>query len=326
MEEDAGKLIHDPWEDSTLVDYNRCGVPLLEIVSEPDIRTADEAVEYIEKLRAILQYTDVSDCRMQEGSLRADINLSVRPAGSATLGVRTEMKNMNSFKAISRAIDSEAERQIEALEEGGRVVQETRRWDDNKDRSFSMRSKEDAHDYKYFPEPDIPPVDIADDLVEQIRSALPELPEQKKVRYLRDLGLPEYDTDIITGSIHLVRVFEKAAEVSGNPKEAANWIMGDLLKLLNDSRTLPETMAFDPAHLGRIIQLLAEGKINRGTAKKVFAEVFCSNTDPDTYIKANNLELLTDSNAICDAIRRVVSENEKSVTEYKAARHRRSSI
>lgn len=320
MEEDAGKLIHDPWEDSTLVDYNRCGVPLLEIVSEPDIRTADEAVEYIEKLRAILQYTDVSDCRMQEGSLRADINLSVRPAGSATLGVRTEMKNMNSFKAISRAIDSEAERQIEALEEGGRVVQETRRWDDNKDRSFSMRSKEDAHDYKYFPEPDIPPVDIADDLVEQIRSALPELPEQKKVRYLRDLGLPEYDTDIITGSIHLVRVFEKAAEVSGNPKEAANWIMGDLLKLLNDSRTLPETMAFDPAHLGRIIQLLAEGKINRGTAKKVFAEVFCSNTDPDTYIKANNLELLTDSNAICDAIRRVVSENEKSVTEYKAGK------
>ena len=199
MEEDAGKLIHDPFEDCTLVDYNRCGVPLLEIVSEPDLRSAEEAVEYLEKLRAVLQYVGVSDCKMQEGSLRADINLSVRPAGSQELGVRTEMKNMNSFRAIARAIESESQRQIDLLESGERVIQQTRRWDDSKGESTAMRSKEDAQDYKYFPEPDLPPISISDEEVERVRASLPELPEQKKKRYMEELGLSAYDTDMITG-------------------------------------------------------------------------------------------------------------------------------
>ncbi len=320
MEEDAGKLIHDPWEDSTLVDYNRCGVPLLEIVSEPDLRSADEAIEYLEKLKAILQYTDVSDCRMQEGSLRADINLSVRPTGSTELGVRTEMKNMNSFKAISRAIESETKRQIELLEDGKRVVQETRRWDDNKGQSYAMRSKEDAHDYKYFPEPDLPPVEISEKMIEDIRAGMPELPEQKKKRYMETLGLPEYDTGIITNSIHLVKLFEQTTEICGSPKEAANWIMGDLLKLLNDTQTLPENMTFNGAYLGRIIKLLTEGKINRGTAKKVLTEVFMNNTEPEEYVKANSLGLMTDNSAMKTAIEKVLTENEKSVAEFKSGK------
>ncbi len=317
MEEDAGKLIHDPWEDSTLVDYNRCGVPLLEIVSEPDLRSAEEAIEYLEKLKAILQYSDVSDCRMQEGSLRADINLSIRPVGTTELGVRTEMKNMNSFKAISRAIESETKRQIELLEDGKRVVQETRRWDDNKGQSYAMRSKEDAQDYKYFPEPDLPPIEISEKMIEDIRAALPELPEKKKQRYIEELGLPVYDTGIITNSIHLVMLFEQTAEICGSPKEAANWIMGDLLKLLNDTQILPENMSFDGSYLGKIINMLAEGKINRGTAKKVLTEVFNSNAEPEQYVKENHLGLMTDNSAIKTAIEKVLAENEKSVAEYK---------
>ena len=320
MEEDAGKLVHDPWEDSTLVDYNRCGVPLLEIVSEPDIRSAEEAVEYLEKLRALLQYTGVSDCKMQEGSLRADINLSVRPVGSAEFGVRTEMKNMNSFKAIARAIKSESERQIELLEEGKKVVQETRRWDDNKGHSYAMRSKEDAQDYKYFPEPDLPPVEISDEQIERTRASMPELPEDKKRRYMTELGLPEYDTGIITGSVYLARLFERTCEICGSPKDAANWIMVDLLKLLNDSKKQPEDMNFDPDSLGKIIVMLEKGKINRGTAKKVFAKVFEENVDPEKYVADNGLGLVTDTGAIRSTIEAVIGENEKSVNEYRSGK------
>lgn len=320
MEEDAGKLIHDPWEDCTLVDYNRCGVPLLEIVSEPDLCSADEAIDYLEKLKSILEYTGVSDCKMQEGSLRADINLSVRPVGQAELGTRTEMKNMNSFKAITRAIESESKRQIELLEEGKRVVQETRRWDDNKGMSYAMRSKEDAHDYKYFPEPDIPPIEISDTHIEDIRISLPELPEQKKQRYISELGLPEYDTQIITSSFHLVALFEKTAEICGNPKDAANWIMVELLKLLNDSGTLPENITFNDSSLGKIIVMLTEGKITRDTAKKVFAKVFAEDVDPQQYVKDNNLAVMTDNTAIKATIEQVIADNKKSVDEYNGGK------
>lgn len=320
MEEDAGKLIHDPWEDCTLVDYNRCGVPLLEIVSEPDICTAEEAVDYVEKLRAILQYIGVSDCKMEEGSLRADVNLSVKPVGQKELGTRTEMKNLNSFKAIARAIESESQRQIELIEEGGKVVQETRRWDDNKGYSYAMRSKEDAQDYKYFPEPDIPPMEISDDRINEIKSSLPELPEQKKERYMNELGLPEYDTGIITNSVYLVKLFEKTCDVCGKPKEAANWIMVELMKLLNDSSTLPENMSFNDESLGKIINILAEGKITRNTAKKVFAKVFAEDVDPVKYIKDNNLMVMTDTSAIKTTIEKVIADNEKSVNEYKGGK------
>ena len=320
MEEDAGKLIHDEWEDCTLVDYNRCGVPLLEIVSEPDFRSAEEVLQYLERLRAILQYIGASDCKMQEGSLRADINLSVRKKGEEKFGVRTEMKNMNSFKAIQRAIEYESQRQIELLEEGGVVTQETRRWDDNKGVSTAMRSKEDAQDYKYFPEPDLPPIEISDEYIENIKNNMPELPREKKQRYMTQLGLPEYDTNILTGSVYLVRLFERTVEVTGNPKDSANWIMGELMKLLNDSQTLPENMSFEFDSLGKIINLVNSGKINRGTGKKVLEKVFTDNVEPEKYIEENNLGAMTDTGAIKSVIEQVIAENEKSVNEYKGGK------
>lgn len=320
MEEDAGKLIHDEFEDCTLVDYNRCGVPLLEIVSEPDFRSAEEVIDYLSKLRAILQYTGVSDCKMQEGSLRADVNLSVRPKGQAEFGTRTEMKNLNSFHAIERAIAYEAQRQIELLEDGEKVVQETRRWDDNKGYSYAMRSKEDAQDYKYFPEPDLPPIEISDEQIEEIKSTMPELPEEKRERYLNELGLPEYDTGIITGDIALVKFFESTLEKCDSPKDVANWIMGEVMKLLNDSATLTENDPLKPEALAAVINMVKSNKINRGTGKKVLEKVFTDGVDPEKYVEENNLAQVTDLSALRPIIEQVIAENEKSVSEYKAGK------
>lgn len=320
MEEDAGKLLHDATPDGTLADYNRCGVPLLEIVSEPDFRSAEEVVDYIEKLRAILQFTGVSDCKMQEGSLRADINLSVREKGSDTLGVRTEMKNMNSLRAIARAINSEFERQAEILEDGGKVIQETRRWDDAKGESSGMRSKEDAQDYKYFPEPDLPPIVITDEQIEAIRAQMPELPEDKKRRYMEELGLPEYDTGILTGSVALVELFETVSELCGDAKTTSNFIMGDVMRLLKDAGKQPEEMDFDPAALATLIKLLNGKKISRQTARKVFEKVFNEHIYPEQYIKENKLEIVTDTGAIKPVVEKVIANNEKSVSEYKGGK------
>lgn len=320
MEEDAGKLIHDEFEDCTLVDYNRCGVPLLEIVSEPDFRSADEVIEYLEKLRAILQFTGVSDCKMQEGSLRADVNLSVRPKGQKEFGTRTEMKNLNSFHAIARAIAYESRRQIDLLEDGEAVVQETRRWDDNKGYSYAMRSKEDAQDYKYFPEPDLPPIEISDARIEEIRESMPELPEQKKRRYREELGLPEYDTEILTGNLAFVTLFEETVKLCDSPKDAANWIMGEVMKLLNDTGTLPEDMTLAPEKLAAVIQMVKSGKINRGTGKTVLEKVFADGVDPESYVKENNLAQITDLSAIRPVLEEVIAANEKSVSEYKAGK------
>lgn len=320
IEEDAGKLIHDEFEDCTLVDYNRCGVPLLEIVSEPDFRSAEEVIDYLSKLRAILQYTGVSDCKMQEGSLRADVNLSVRPKGQAEFGTRTEMKNLNSFHAIERAIAYEAQRQIELIEDGEKVVQETRRWDDNKGYSYAMRSKEDAQDYKYFPEPDLPPIEISDEQIEEIKSTMPELPEEKRERYLNELGLPEYDTGIITGDIALVKFFESTLEKCDSPKDVANWIMGEVMKLLNDSATLTENNPLKPEALAAVINMVKSNKINRGTGKKVLEKVFTDGVDPEKYVEENNLAQVTDLSALRPIIEQVIAENEKSVSEYKAGK------
>lgn len=320
MEEDAGKLIHDEFEDCTLVDYNRCGVPLLEIVSEPDFRSADEVVEYLEKLRAILQFTGVSDCKMQEGSLRADVNLSVRPKGQKEFGTRTEMKNLNSFHAIARAIAYESRRQIDLLEDGEAVVQETRRWDDNKGYSYAMRSKEDAQDYKYFPEPDLPPIEISDARIQEIRESMPELPEQKKQRYREELGLPEYDTEILTGNMAFVTLFEEAVKLCDSPKDVANWIMGEVMKLLNDTGTLPEDMTLAPEKLAVVIQMVKSGKINRGTGKTVLEKVFTDGVDPESYVQENNLAQITDLGAIRPVLEEVIAANEKSVSEYKAGK------
>ena len=232
MEEDAGKLIHDEWEDCSLVDYNRSGVPLIEIVSEPDMRTSEEVIAYLEKLRMICQYLGVSDCKLQEGSMRADVNLSVREVGSTEFGTRTEMKNLNSFKAIAHAIDGERERQIELLEEGREVVQETRRWDDNKESSHAMRSKEDAKDYRYFPDPDLQPISISTEWMEQIKSRQPEFQEEKSARYQKEYELSAYDANILTQSKHLADIFEETAGLCGNPKKTANWLMGETMRLM----------------------------------------------------------------------------------------------
>ncbi len=320
MEEDAGKLIHDEWNDCTLVNYNRCGVPLLEIVSEPDIASADEAVQYVEKLRDILQFCGVSDCKMQEGSLRADVNVSVMEKGSDKLGTRTEMKNINSFKAIHNAIESEARRQQEIIEDGGKVIQETRRWDDAKGESHAMRSKEDAQDYKYFPDPDIPPVCLTDEYVENIRKNLPELPDAKKARYMNELGLSEYDTSMICSSVYYVRLFERTVEITNNPKDSANWIMGELMKMLNDTQTLPENMMFRQDSLGEIINLLHANKISRDSAKKVFKAVFEEDVIPADYIKEHNMETISDTGAIKTVVEEVISSNQKAVDEYKGGK------
>ncbi len=320
MEEDAGKLVHDEFSDCTLVDYNRCGVPLLEIVSEPDFRSAEEVVDYLEKLRAILQFTGVSDCKMQEGSLRADVNLSVRPKGQTEFGTRTEMKNLNSFRAIARAIEYESRRQIDILEDGGKIVQETRRWDDNRGVSYAMRSKEDAQDYKYFPEPDLPPIEISDAYIEKVKAEMPELPEAKKRRYIEELGLPEYDTSILTSDLAFVRLFEATEKLCQSPKDAANWIMGEVMKLLNDSGTLPEEMNLSPEKLAAVINMVKAGKINRGTGKTVLEKVFAQDVDPETYVQENNLAQITDLSALRPVLEEVIAANEKSVTEYKGGK------
>lgn len=317
MEEDAGKLVHDAYSDCTLVDYNRCGVPLLEIVSEPDIESADEAVEYVEKLREILQFIGASDCKMQEGSLRADVNVSVKPVGSDELGTRTEMKNINTFKGIHRAIEHESARQIDLIEDGKKVVQETRRWDDSKGYSYAMRSKEDAQDYKYFPEPDIPPISISDETISLIKLSLPELPDVKKQRYINEYGLSEKDTANICSSVYLVRIFEKTIEVTNDPKESAKWVLGELMKLLNDTSTLPENMNFRAESLGEVINLLKAGKISRDSAKKTFKAVFEEDVNPQEYIDKNNMGLMSDTGAIKTAIEEVLANNEKAVNEYK---------
>lgn len=317
MEEDAGKLIHDPWDDCTLVDYNRCGVPLLEIVSEPDFSNGEEVIAYLTKLKSILQYIDVSDCKMEQGSLRADVNLSVKPVGQKELGTRTEMKNINSFKAIARAIIGERQRQIDLITEGKRVIQETRRWDDNKGSSFAMRSKENAQDYRYFPEPDLVPIEIDDEWIERVRKELPELPTQKKIRYIKEYGLPEYDVDIITGSKALVKLFEGANGVCNNPKEVSNWIMGEVLRLASETSTDLEDISFEAGKLGKLIVLVKEGVVNRNTAKEVFEKVFSDNVEPETYINEHNLKMVNDDSAVKTVVTAVIEANPDSIKQYK---------
>ncbi|WP_313134426.1 Asp-tRNA(Asn)/Glu-tRNA(Gln) amidotransferase subunit GatB [Anaerocolumna sp.] len=320
MEEDAGKLTHDPWEDCTLVDYNRCGVPLIEIVSEPDMRSGEEVIAYLDKLKLILQYLGVSDCKMQEGSLRADINLSVREAGAKEFGTRTEMKNMNSFKAIARAIEGERKRQIELLEEGKLVVQETRRWDDNKDTSFAMRSKEDAQDYRYFPEPDLVPMEISDEWVEAIRSRQPELRDEKMLRYEKEYDIPAYDAGIITGSKRLADIFEETVAICKKPKEVSNWLMVETMRLLKESEMEPEDISFKPDNLAKLIELIHEGKINRTVAKEVFENIFKDNIDPEAYIKEHGLIMVKDEGALRSVVEKVIAANPESVADYQGGK------
>ena len=322
MEEDAGKLIHDEWEDCSLVDYNRSGVPLIEIVSEPDMRSADEVIAYLEKLRLIIQYLGASDCKLFEGSMRADVNLSVREAGALEFGTRTEMKNLNSFKAIARAIEGERKRQIELLEEGKKVVQETRRWDDNKESSRAMRSKEDAKDYRYFPDPDLPPVTISDAWIQEIKDRQPELKTEKMARYQEEYGLSAYDADIITGAKHMADIFEATVSLCGKPKEAANWLMVEAMRLLKEEGQEPEAIRFSPENLAKLIVLVDNGTINRTVAKEVFEKIFAEDIDPEAYVEENGLKVVNDEGALRAVIREVIAANPQSVTDYHNGKER----
>lgn len=322
MEEDAGKLVHDPETGLTRCDYNRCGVPLIEIVTEPDFRSGEEVIAYLEKLRSTLQYLGVSDCKMQEGSLRCDVNLSVRPAGSTELGTRTEMKNINSFKAIARAIAYETRRQIELIEDGKRVIQETRRWDENKDATYSMRSKENAQDYRYFPEPDIPPMEITEEYLDSARAELPEMAAEKKARYVAEFGLPEYDAGMLTGQKALADFFEEAVRLGGAPKDVANWMMGEVLRTLKEKSIEAKQMPLTPATLVKLLTLIKEGKINRNTAVEVFAAVFDEDADPAAYVKEHGLEQVSDTALVESTVAQVFAENPKSVADYQAGKQK----
>ncbi len=322
MEEDAGKLIHDDWEECSLVDFNRSGVPLIEIVSEPDMRSAEEVIAYLEKLRLIIQYLGASDCKLNEGSMRADVNLSVREAGTEKFGTRTEMKNLNSFRAISRAIEGERRRQIEILEDGGTVVQETRRWDDAKESSYAMRSKEDAQDYRYFPDPDLPPVQISDEWIESIRARQPELRTEKLARYKAEFDIPDYDAKILTSAKRLADIFEETTAICGKPKKVSNWLMGETLRLAKEREVDLQDLDFSPKHSAAIIEMIDKGMINGAIAKEVFEEVFTSNVDPEAYVKEKGLLMENDGDALRKAVEEVIAANPKSVEDYHGGKEK----
>ena len=321
MEEDAGKLIHDEWEEGTLVDYNRSGVPLIEIVSEPDMRNAGEVIAFLEKLRLIIQYLGASDCKLQEGSMRADVNLSVREKGAAP-GTRTEMKNLSSFRAITKAIESERERQIDLISAGGAVTQETRRWDEAKGTSFSMRSKEDARDYRYFPDPDLPPVHISDEMLEEIRSRLPEFRTEKMRRYREEYDIPEYDIEIITGSKHMADLFEATVALGSQPKKVSNWLMVETLRLLKEKELDPEDIRFSPSHLAALIDLVEKRTINSTVAKEIFEVMFEEDVDPERYVEEKGLKMVSDQDALRKVVEEVIASNPQSVEDYRGGKER----
>ncbi|GAV26262.1 aspartyl/glutamyl-tRNA amidotransferase subunit B [Carboxydothermus islandicus] len=320
MEEDAGKLVHQgnlALTPYSLVDYNRTGVPLIEIVSEPDIRTPEEARLYLEKLRAIIQYTGISDCRMEEGSLRCDANVSVRPKGQKEFGTKTEIKNMNSFKALQKALEYEIARQIEILEEGGRIIQETRMWDESRQVTLSMRSKEEAHDYRYFPEPDLPPVVIDREWLEEIRATLPELPDARKKRFVEQYGLTPYDAHVLTLTRELADYYEEAAKGYSNPKAVANWVINELLRLLNAAGKEITECPIKPGQITKMLELLDKGTISGKIAKTVFEEMFSSGKDPEVIVKEKGLVQITDLGELEAVVDKVIAENPKAVEDYK---------
>lgn len=322
MEEDAGKLIHDEWEDASLVDFNRSGVPLIEIVSEPDMRSAEEVIAYLEKLRLLIQYLGASDCKLQEGSMRADVNLSVREVGAEKFGTRTEMKNLNSFHAIAHAIEGEKNRQIDLIESGEQVVQETRRWDDTKAYSYAMRSKEDAQDYRYFPDPDLPPVYISDEWIAKIRDEQPEFRSEKMKRYAAEFDIPAYDIEIITNSKHMADLFEATVALGAAPKKVSNWLMGETLRLLKERSEDPEDLRFSPEHLAGLIELVDAKAINSSVAKEVFEVMYDSDVDPKVYVEEKGLKTVNDEGALRKVVEEVIAANPQSVADYHGGKEK----
>ena len=323
MEEDAGKLVHDDWTDTTLVDFNRTSVPLIEIVSQPDLSSAEEVVAYLERLRSLLRFAKVSECRMEQGSMRCDVNLSVRPVGQKEYGVRTEMKNMNSISAIERAIAYEAARHIDAIENGTEeLVQETRRWDDIKGMSFAMRNKETAGDYRYFPDPNVMPVVIDDAWYESIEKSLPEFPEVKRERYISELGLGEYDAEFLTESRAFCDAFEDAYAECGLAKEAANWLITNCMNLLNRKQMTADMLNINGKALGMLIKLVADGTVSHANAKKILEVMFDEDIDPKEYAEKNGYIVSNDTGKIEDVVKTIIAANPKSVADYKSGKEK----
>lgn len=321
IEEDAGKLNHSEYSAGSLVDLNRAGVPLIEIVSKPDLRSVEEVDSYLKKLKSILEYIEVSDCKMQEGSLRADVNVSVRKKGEP-FGTRTEMKNMNSFRSITRAIEYEAERQIEVIEQGGKIEQETLRWDEISGKTFSMREKENSKDYRYFPDPDLAIINISDEMIREIKSTLPEMPESRKERYIKEFKLPEYDSNILTSSKYLSDLFESASKICNNPKAVSNWIMTDITRILNEQAKEPSEIPFTAEHLGSLIVLIDKGTISSKIAKQVLEELFENPKNPEEIIKEKGWIQISDEGAIKEVVLKILEANPQSIADYKAGRDR----
>ena len=322
IEDDAGKLNHDDLGGGALIDLNRAGVPLIEIVSEPDFRSIEEVDAYLRKLKSILEYVEVSDCKMEEGSFRADINTSIRPLGAKKFGTRTEMKNMNSFRSITRALEYEINRQVEVIDNGGKVDQETIRWDEVSGKTFSMRDKEDAQDYRYFPEPDLVAIKLSEEYIENIRKTLPEMPESRKERYLRDYKLSEKDAGIITASKYLSDLFEKASEICGNYKAVNNWIISDISRILNETEMDPIQIPFDAKQLAKLVELIDKGTISSSIGKKVLVELFENPRDPEDIIKEKGWIQISDEGAIKEVVLKIIEANSQSVADYKAGKDR----
>lgn len=317
IEDDAGKLLHNAWGTGSLIDMNRCGVPLIEIVTEPDMRSADEAKALLEKIRTILRYIEVSDCKMQEGSLRCDVNVSIMPKGSKEFGQRTEMKNISSFSGTGRAIEYEVKRQIEATKNGEKINQETRRWDDDKGESIVMRTKENAQDYRYFPEPDLVPIVLTEEYVEEIRANLPELPDKKKARYLSEFGLTDYDATLLVNTKELAKYFEATVELGVTPKSVSNWILGDISKVINEKDVAIADVGISPRQLADLINEIEKGTISNTAGKTVFEEILNTGKDVKVIISEKGLAQLNDENVISEMIDSVLMKNEKSIEDYK---------
>ncbi len=322
IEDDAGKLNHNEFSGGSLVDLNRAGVPLIEIVSEPDLRTSEEVDKYLKKLKAILEYIEVSDCKMQEGSFRADVNVSVRKKGESKFGTRTETKNMSSFRAITREIEYEANRQIEILENGGKVEQETLRWDDISGKTFSMRNKEDAEDYRYFPEPDLVAIKLSKEYIENIKNNLPEMPESRKSRYMEEFKLSEKDARLLTNSKYLSNMFESAEKICGNAKAVANWLLSDISRILNEKEMEPSEIPFEAEHLAKLIELIDKGTISSAIGKKVVEELFINPKNPEDIIKEKGWIQISDEGAIKEVVMKILENNPQSIVDYKAGKDR----
>ncbi|MGI6092546.1 MAG: Asp-tRNA(Asn)/Glu-tRNA(Gln) amidotransferase subunit GatB [Negativicutes bacterium] len=325
MEEDAGKLVHAgsiTTSDYSLVDYNRGGVPLIEIVSEPDMRSPEEAKAYLEKLKAILQYIDVSDCKMEEGSLRCDANISLRPQGAEKLGTKTEIKNLNSFKSVQKGLEYEAVRHEEVLDDGGKIIQETRSWDEAKGITVSLRNKEQAHDYRYFPEPDLVPIIVDPAMVEEIRNNLPELPDARKSRLINDYGLSSYDAGVITASRAMADYFDETVKLNVDAKTAANWLMGELLKHLNNANMEIEDWPVTPQKLAGLIALIDKGTISNKIAKTVFEEIWSTGKDAEVIVKEKGMVQISDAGEIAGIVDKVIADNPQSVADFKAGKEK----